>query len=222
MRLSGWAVFDLDGTLVDTLGEIRMALNRVLVRHDRSCLESDAVRDLIGHGPKTLLERAWSRTGRDASRGEAVLLAAEYSKEYDKNPFGVSRPYPGVREGVQRLIQSGWRLGVCTNKHGNAARALIRDLGWEHWFRVVTSGEESYRKPDPRPLRLAFQRMGAGLGRHLFIGDSEIDLKTAQNAGVQGIFLEHGYGVKGRFQARSFSNAVELFSWMARSGPHPR
>ena len=219
MRLSGWAVFDLDGTLVDTLGEIHLALNRVLSRHGRNGLERDVVRDLVGNGPKTLMERAWSRTGSDARGSEPALLADEYSREYDRNPVGMSRPYPGVHEGIQRLIQSGWLLAVCTNKHGNAARALVRDLGWESWFRVVASGEESFRKPDPRPLRFAFQKMGAGFGRHLFIGDSEIDLKTAQNAGVEGIFLEHGYGVKGRFQARSFSNAVDLFSWMAQSGP---
>ena len=222
MRLSGWAVFDLDGTLVDTLGEIRLALNRVLARHGRNGLESEVVRDLVGNGPKTLMERAWSKTGSSANAGEAGLLAEEYSKEYDKNPAGMSRSYPGFHEGVQRVIQYGWRLGVCTNKHGNAARALVRDLGWESWFRVVASGEESFRKPDPRPLRFAFQKMGACFGRHLFIGESEIDLKTAQNAGVEGIFLEHGYGVKGRFQARSFSNAVDLFSWMAQSGPDLR
>jgi len=219
MRLSGWAVFDLDGTLVDTLGEIRLALNRVLARHGRTGLESEVVRDLVGNGPKTLLERAWSRTGSDTKINEAALLAEEYSKEYDKNPAGMSRPFPGVHEGVQRLIQCGWRLAVCTNKHGNAARALVRECGWDSWIRVVVSGEESFRKPDPRPLRFAFQKMGACFGRHLFIGDSEIDLKTAQNAGVEGIYLEHGYGVRGRFQARSFSNAVDLFSWMAQSGP---
>jgi len=219
MRLSGWAVFDLDGTLVDTLGEIRLALNRVLARHGRTGLESEVVRDLVGNGPKTLLERAWSRTGSDTKSNEAALLAEEYSKEYDKNPAGMSRPFPGVHEGIQRLIQSGWQLAVCTNKHGNAARALVRDLGWESWIRVVVSGEECFRKPDPRPLRFAFQKMGACFGRHLFIGDSEIDLKTAQNAGVEGIFLEHGYGIKGHFQARSFSNGVDLFSWMAQSGP---
>lgn len=222
MHLSGWAVFDLDGTLVDTLGEIRLALNRVLARHGRNGLESDVVRDLVGNGPKTLMERAWTKTGSSANAGEVGLLAEEYSKEYDKNPAGMSRPYPGVHEGVQRLIQSGWRLGICTNKHGNAARALVRDLGWESWIRVVVSGEESFRKPDPRPLRFAFQKMGACFGRHLFIGDSEIDLKTAQNARVEGVFLEHGYGVKGLFQSRSFSNAVDLFSWMAQSGPGMR
>ena len=219
MRLSGWAVFDLDGTLVDTLGEIHLALNRVLSRHGRNSLERDVVRELVGNGPKTLMERAWSRTGSDARGIEPALLADEYSREYERNPVGMSRPYPGVHEGIQRLIQSGWLLAVCTNKHGNAARALVRDLGWESWIRVVVSGEESFRKPDPRPLRFAFQKMGAGFGRHLFIGDSEIDLKTAQNAGVEGIFLEHGYGVKGEVSSTILFDRGRPFSWMAQSGP---
>ena len=137
MRLSGWAVFDLDGTLVDTLGEIRLALNRVLARHGRNGLESEVVRDLVGNGPKTLMERAWCKTGCSAKDGEAVLLAEEYSKEYDKNPAGMSRPYPGVHEGVNRLIQSGRRHVGGTNQHGIALRFLVRDWRLEKLIRVV-------------------------------------------------------------------------------------
>ncbi len=222
MRLSGWAVFDLDGTLVDTLDEIQLALNRVLTRHKREILEREVVRDLVGSGPQTLLERAWSRTGHRARESMVRCLAQEYAREYERNPRGMSRPYAGVDQGLQNLIRAGWRLGICTNKPGKAARALVRDLGWENYFRVVVSGEESFRKPDPRALQLALSRLGAGLGRHLFVGDSEVDLRTAQNAGVESIFLEHGFGVKGRFTPRSFANAVDLLSWMVRSGPQHR
>jgi len=66
---------------------------------------------------------------------------------------------------------------------------------------------------------LAFQRMGAGTGRHLFVGDSEVDLQTAQNASVEAVFLGHGYGGMGKFCTRTFDNAVEMFRWMAQSGP---
>lgn len=218
-RLSGWAVFDLDGTLVDTLDEITAALNRVLIRHRRKVLGREEVRDLVGHGPNTLLERAWSRTGLAAKRGEATELADEYSTEYERNPAGMSRPYPGVGAGLQRLQQLGWKMGVCTNKHGEAARALIRELGWDSWIRVIVSGDETFRKPDPRPLWMALRRLGALPGRHLFIGDSEVDLLTAQRAGVESVFLGHGYGQVGGFQVRSFLDPVDLFRWMAQSGP---
>ena len=218
-RLSGWAVFDLDGTLVDTLGEITEALNRVLANHRRKGLSKEEVMGLVGHGPNTLIERAWSKTGRNAEVAEVPHLAHQYSREYECNPPGMSRPYPGVNQGLQRLVQLGWRLGVCTNKHGVAARSLIRELGWSDWIRVVVSGDETFRKPDPRSLKLAFQRMEAGFGRHLFVGDSEVDLQTAQNASVEAVFLGHGYGGLGKFRTRSFDEAVEIFRWMAQSGP---
>jgi len=218
-RLSGWAVFDLDGTLVDTLPEITEALNRVLVSHRRKGLSKEEVMRLVGHGPNTLIERAWSRTGPKAGIHEVSHLACEYSREYRCNNSRVSQPFHGVNEGLQRLVQLGWKLGVCTNKHGVAARSLIRELGWADWIRVVVSGEETFRKPDPRSLKLAFQRMGAGTGRHLFVGDSEVDLQTAQNASVEAVFLGHGYGGMGKFCTRTFDNAVEMFRWMAQSGP---
>ena len=218
-RLSGWAVFDLDGTLVDTLGEITEALNRVLANHRRKGLSKEEVMRLVGHGPNTLIERAWSKTGRTAEVGEVSDLAYQYSLEYECNSPGMSRPYRGVNEGLQRLVQLGWKLGVCTNKHGVAARSLIRELGWADWIRVVVSGEETFRKPDPRSLKLAFQRMEGGFGRHLFVGDSEVDLQTAQNASVEAVFLGHGYGEMGKFRTRSFDEAVEMFRWMAQSGP---
>ena len=218
-RLSGWAVFDLDGTLVDTLGAITEALNRVLKSHRRKSLAKEDVMRLVGHGPNTLIERAWSRTGQEAKSREVFQLACEYSCEYQRNAPGMSRPFPGVNEGLQRLFQLGWKLGICTNKHGAAARSLIRELGWDSWIRVVVSAEETFRKPDPKPLRLAFQRMGAGTGRHLFVGDSEVDLQTAQNASVEAVFLGHGYGGMGKYRSRFFDEAVEMFRWMARSGP---
>lgn len=218
--LSGYAVFDLDGTLADSLGDISRALGRVLKRHGRQLITEEETRDLIGKGPRTLIERAWIRSGKPADEEEAHDLTREYLDEYRKNPKGGTRSFPGVDEGLRRLAQRGWRLGLCTNKDGKAARGLVEQLGWGRWIRVVVSGEEGFRKPDPRPLRLALQKLRAPRGRHLFIGDSEIDLQTARNAGVEGIFLGHGYGEFGKTgldRMGYFEDAVSLFSWMARS-----
>ncbi|MCX6935186.1 MAG: HAD hydrolase-like protein, partial [Verrucomicrobia bacterium] len=182
-RLSGWAVFDLDGTLVDTLGDIASALNRVLQKHDRESLPKEEVKDLVGKGPRILVERAWIRTGREAEAGRLGNFTREYLAEYLANPKGKSRPFPGVEDGLQRLILRGWKLGVCTNKDGVAARALIRELGWDRWIRVVVSGGEKVRKPDARPLRWALDQLRAGRGGHRYVGDSGIDMETARNAG---------------------------------------
>lgn len=219
---SGYAVFDLDGTLADSLGDISRALGRVLRRHGRHPLEARETRHLIGRGPRTLIERAWMWSGKPASAGQASQLTKEYLEEYRKNPKGGTRPFPGVDEGLRRLVQRGWKLGLCTNKDGRAARALVEELGWGRWIRAVVSGEESFRKPDPRPLLLAFRMLRATPGRHLFIGDSSVDLQTARNAGVEGVFLGHGYGECGRLGldgVHYFKEAVPMFSWLARHGP---
>ncbi len=219
-RLSGYAVFDLDGTLADSLGDISLALGKVLRRHGRPVVSQEETRDLIGRGPRTLIERAWMLTGEKAEPAETRLLALEYMDEYRNNSKGGTRAFPGVHEGLRRLVQLGWRLGLCTNKDGRSARALIEELGWSQWIRVVVSGEEGFRKPDPRPLHLAFRRLQAPRGRHLFIGDSEVDLQTARNAGVEGVFVGYGYGDWGKTGLdgmNHFEEAVSLFRWMGRA-----
>ena len=219
--LSSYAVFDLDGTLADSLGDIARALGRVMRHHGRSPISAEQTRELIGKGPKTLIERAWMASGRPADEKQAVEITKQYLEEYRKNPKGGTRPFPGVDEGLRRLVQRGWKLGLCTNKDGRAARALVEELGWGRWIRVVVSGEEGFRKPDPRPLHLAFRKLGAPRGRHLFIGDSEVDLQTARNAGVEGVFLGHGYGefgTMGKDGVHFFPEAVGKFQWMARVG----
>ena len=219
--LSGYAVFDLDGTLADSLGDISRALGRVLQSQGRKPISEEETRELIGKGPRTLIERAWILTGHAAEEDEARQLTQQYLAEYRKNPKGGTRSFPGVEEGLRRLVQRGWRLGLCTNKDGRAARTLVEELGWGGWIRAVVSGEEGFRKPDPRPLQQAFRQLRAPRGRHLFVGDSEVDLRTARNAGVEGVFLGHGYGEFGKMGMDGmhyFEEAVAMFQWMGRAG----
>jgi len=215
-------VFDLDGTLADSLSDITRALGRVLRNHGRPPVSLSKTRELIGKGPRTLIERAWISTGNPADQDLARRLTLEYLHEYRSNPKGGTLPFPGVGEGLRQLVCLGWQLGLCTNKDGRSAQALVEELGWGSWIKVVVSGEETARKPDPLPLRLALRRMRAPGGRHLFIGDSEVDLQTARNAGVEGVFLGHGYGQFGKISRDGMhfmETATEMFSWMARSGP---
>ncbi|NBT89539.1 MAG: HAD family hydrolase [Verrucomicrobia bacterium] len=222
--LSGYAVFDLDGTLADSLGDIARALGRVFLRHGKEPIPKETVGNLVGRGPRSLVERGWFMVGGTVDQDQIQVLTAEYLDEYKKNPKGGTRAFPGVDAGLRRLVQVGWRLGICTNKDGSSARALVQELGWGGWIRVVISGQEGLRKPDPHPLRLAFRRLQAPIGRHLFIGDSEVDLQTARNAGVTGVFLGHGYGKWGKTSSdgmRYFDDPVSMFSWMARASRAP-
>lgn len=215
-------MFDLDGTLADSLSDISRALIRVLQKHGRGSISLSETKMLIGKGPRTLIERAWILTGKSIDPEGARRLTLEYLHEYRSNPSGGTRSFPGVQEGLRQLHRRGWRLGICTNKDGRAARRLVEELGWGNWIKVVVSGEETARKPDPLPLQIALRRLRAPAGRHLFIGDSDIDLQTARNARVEGVFLGHGYGEADRMSLEGMhfmETAAEMFSWMARSGP---
>lgn len=202
------------------MGDISRALGRLLGRYGRKPVSEQETRDLIGQGPRTLVERAWILTGHPLKEGEERKMTREYLDEYGKNPKGGTRPFPGVNEGLRRLVQRGWKLGLCTNKDGRAARSLVEELGWGRWIRAVVSGEEAFRKPDPRALQLVLHKLRAPRGRHLFIGDSAVDLLTARNAGVEGVFLGHGYGKTGRMGMDGihfFPEAVGMFQWMGSS-----
>lgn len=206
--------------MADSLADISRALGRVLRRRGRKAVSEEETRDLIGKGPRTLIERAWMLTGGPAQEEQARQLTIEYLEEYRKNPKGGTRAFPGVEDGLRRLFQRGWKLGICTNKDGRAARALVEELGWGKWIRVVVSGDEGFRKPDPGSLHLALRKLHAPRGRHLFVGDSQIDLETARRAGVEGVFLGHGYGEFGKMGMDGmhfFEESVSLFSWMAKS-----
>ena len=100
-------MFDLDGTLADSLGDIARALGRVMRHHGRSPISEEQTRELIGKGPKTLIERAWMASGRPADEKRAVEITKQYLEEYRKNPKGGTRSFPGVDEGLRRLVQRG-------------------------------------------------------------------------------------------------------------------
>ena len=107
------------------MGDIARALGRVMRHHGRRPISEEQTRELIGKGPKTLIERAWMVSGRPAQEKEAVEITKQYLEEYRKNPRGGTRSFPGVDEGLRRLFQRGWKLGLCTNKDGRAARGLV-------------------------------------------------------------------------------------------------
>jgi len=125
---SGFAVFDLDGTLADSLADISRALGRVLQRNGRKGIPEAETRELIGKGPRTLIERAWKLTGESAGEEEVAILTRQYLEEYRKNPKGGTRSFPGVDDGLRRLVQKGWRLGLCTNKADDLEEDLQKNL----------------------------------------------------------------------------------------------
>ena len=191
MRIRPTLLFDLDGTLVDSLADLAAALNRLMAARDLAGFPLDEVRPMVGDGTPTLIARAFAARGRLPDAG----AAAEFLADYIAHVAVATRPYPGVLPTLDRLAAAGWRLAVCTNKPEPAALALLHTLGLERHLAAVGGGDSfPVRKPDPAHLLATLRAAGGHPGQAAMVGDHVNDITAARGAGLPGIFAAWGYG----------------------------
>ena len=160
-------VFDLDGTLVDSVPDLASAINHVLDGRGLAGFDGPAVQAMVGDGARALVERALA--ARNVAMDEAAL--AEFMVEYTRHAVVGTRPYPGVAETLVILRDAGWNLAVCTNKPVIPAREVLRALGLAEFFSAVGGGD-SYpvRKPDPAHLLAVLAEAGGDPARAVMVG----------------------------------------------------
>ncbi|HEV2678408.1 MAG TPA: phosphoglycolate phosphatase [Aliidongia sp.] len=185
-------LFDLDGTLIDSAGDLHHAINEMLTAVGRAPLTLPQVVGMIGNGVPTLVKRALA-----ASPGDPVEHAdamARFDAAYDADPTTLTTIYPDVAETLDRLAAAGRVLAVCTNKHVDSARHILADLGLARHFGHLIGGDSlPFRKPDPRVLTDTLATLGIAPADAVMIGDSEVDAATAEAAGVDFILMTYGY-----------------------------
>jgi phosphoglycolate phosphatase len=190
-------LFDLDGTLIDSAADIACALNRALAEQQLGGLPAATVRELIGRGVPTLIERALARllppgTAVDSARLRAAF-DVHYEALYDLQQVR-SQLYPGVRSGLAALFERGWPLAVVTNKPTAAALRLLRHLEIAQYLALVVGGDQGLpRKPHPQPLLAACAGLGVPPAAALMIGDSQTDVQAARAAGLAVVCVPYGY-----------------------------
>lgn len=183
--------FDLDGTLADTAPDIAAALNHALAQVGRQILTLEAVRSMVGHGGKVLVQRGLAATGG----ADELTLATAYAAMiayYETHVCDHSQPYPGVISALDALRDRGVALAVCTNKPEHLARGVVDALGWRSHFAAIVGGDTlSATKPDSAMLHLAIEQAGGGPAA--MVGDSIIDVQTARAAGLPCVAVSFGY-----------------------------
>ena len=185
------AIFDLDGTLVDSAPDIRACLNRLMEREGLPPFSLPEVAAMIGDGARALLAKAFAARG--VPLDEAVI--APFLDDLEANSAKLTRPYPGIPEALDALTAAGWTLAVCTNKPIAATRALLASLGLAPIFAVVLGGDSlPVRKPDPGHVQGVLAEAGTAADDAVMIGDHQNDLRAAAGAGVRSIFAAWGYG----------------------------
>jgi phosphoglycolate phosphatase len=185
-------VFDLDGTLVDSLDDLAAALAAMLGEIGAPALPRDKVRGMIGDGTRALVARALA-----ASNLPATLLDERHARFlalYEAAPAALSLPYPGVVETLHAFREEGRRLAVCTNKPQRATLAVLRGTGLDGFFATVVGGDVlAAKKPDPAHLLAALAGIGATPRDAIMVGDNEHDVAMAKAAGVPVILVRYGY-----------------------------
>jgi phosphoglycolate phosphatase len=183
-------VFDLDGTLVDSVPDLSAAVNVMLSAEGVAPLDQATVTGFVGNGLPKLVERTMAHVGLDPA--EHARLTQATLKAYKAEPTARTRVYPGVEEALARLRAAGHRLGLCTNKPHDPAMDVMDHFGLTQYFEVVIGGDSlPVKKPDPEPLLHSLVALGDGPA--LFVGDSEVDAETALRAGVDFALFTEGY-----------------------------
>ncbi len=190
-------LLDLDGTLLDTVDDIALALNRALAEQRFGALSTVHVRDLIGRGVPTLIARTVERLGATMDTAAPAALIERFYFHYGQLHFlneSNARAYPGVAEGLGKLSALGLRLAVVTNKQRHFAVALLKQLGLSQWIDVVVGGDScDRRKPDPQPLQCACIALHVDPSQTLMVGDSLTDVLAARAAGLPVVCVPYGY-----------------------------
>jgi phosphoglycolate phosphatase len=185
-------VFDLDGTLLDTLGDLAASTNYALRTHGMPEHSLDDVRRFVGNGVRVLMERAVPQ-GAENPQFEAAFQT--FRTHYMQHSLDTTKPYDGILETLEALKAEGCRLAVVSNKMMAATQELCR-----HFFREtieVAIGEHEAqgirKKPAPDTVNEAFRQLGVGKERAVYVGDSDVDILTARNSGLPCISVLWGF-----------------------------
>ncbi len=180
-------VFDLDGTLADTVGDMAAALNRTLAELNLQPFAEAVVREMVGEGLGTLLDRGLARHDLTLDRRTKEAMLWRLVAHYAAAPCEHAVLSPGTRDALLALGEAGIACAVLTNKHESIARDVLKGLGIAPAFGAVLGSEAGFsRKPD---LLHLVEARGATPGSTMLVGDSATDLKTGRAAGLQGIAL---------------------------------
>lgn len=186
-------LFDLDGTLLDTIADLTDAANRMLAELGRPVRSQDEIHSFVGKGIPNLVHRCMTE-GSHAREEEIATAVTVFRRHYALVNGARTRIYPGVVELLGALRTRGLPLAVVTNKAEAFTLPLLARMEIAHFFDTVVSGDTlAVKKPDPAVLHLACERMRVEAPRALMIGDSANDAFAARSAGMPVLLVRYGY-----------------------------
>jgi len=210
------ALFDLDGTLVDSLDDLTDAVNHMLTGCGRQELDAAQVRLLVGKGARNLVQRALSTD----SPGEIDRGLAAFTEFNTLHIADKSYLYPGTQELLKQLAGDGVRMAVISNKPEHLCRLILEALGIAAYFDIIAGGDTFQEmKPSPLPLLQVVEKFRCTTADAIMVGDSINDIQAGNRAGITTIGCSWGYGGEGELSSadHSASSPADIFSIITRT-----
>jgi len=200
-------IFDLDGTLIDSKQDLIHSVNAMLRELGRGELAEETISGYIGHGAPQLVARALGEGCTEEERQRALDFFLRY---YETHKMDTTCAYPGVAETLEKL--ASMPMAVLTNKPVRISVRILAAMGLAKYFRAIYGGNSfETKKPDPLGARTILRELGTEPREALLIGDSEVDVQTARNAGMLAAAVNYGFGVHDRsaFPADIYLDRIE-------------
>lgn len=185
-------VFDLDGTLMDTLEDLANAVNEILRRNGYPVRTIEEVRRIVGNGLRQTLRLCLPESAEEA---EVEKLLPEFAAYYQDHCQIKTKPYDGIKDTLRELCARGYKLAIVSNKRDEAVKTLNREC-FAAYVKVAIGENESAgirKKPAPDTVYQAITELGSERERAIYVGDSEVDKMTADNAGLPCISVDWGF-----------------------------
>lgn len=187
-------IFDLDGTLIDTISDIKTALDISLSNYGIEPLPTSVLKTLVGKGSKILIEKTLKNSNIHPSSIQIKNILKDFLYNYKTNISKKSTPFPGIINTLEWLSQNQIKTAVCTNKYESFARLLINNLGLDIYFHAITGGDTfEFRKPHQDHIFKTIEIAGGSANKSVMIGDSITDINAAKNASIPVIAVSWGY-----------------------------
>lgn len=186
-------IWDLDGTIADSIADISTSLNHVLESYQLPSIEQDDARVMVGGGAGKLLERAFSSVGGQ-SHYDADAAYKRFSDHYGDHCCVKTSLYSGIVDALNELSDRGFQHGVCTNKPEAIARSILQQLSVGHYFKSVVGGDSTpHRKPHAAPLQFCLAELGVQSRQCIMVGDSAADIGVARALDMPVAVFPWGY-----------------------------
>jgi phosphoglycolate phosphatase len=184
-------IFDLDGTLIDSIQDLAISVNATRRHMGLTALEQSTINSYVGEGAAVLMRRAMGPEALEADVQRALEFFLAYYRDHSMEH---TRLYPGIREGIEELCARGKTLAVLTNKPVRISNDIIRALGLaEKFFRVYGGNSFEQKKPDPVGIATLLTETNSSPAEAMLVGDSFVDIQTARNAGVAACGVTWGF-----------------------------